>query len=89
MNERLRQALNVLGNRFVGLKDPPAQKAIETVYEAVENGEIEQCPCQSRVQCKNGKEATVVFPNSHQVETKRGQINILKTGREKTDQTSS
>jgi len=87
--ERLRQAFKVIENRFVGLDEPPAQEAIETVYGAVENGEIKRCPCQITVQCKNGQEAIIVFPNSHQFETKRGQVNILRAGRKKTDQASS
>jgi hypothetical protein len=87
--ERLRRAFNLLSNRFVGLEEPPAKKALETVYEAVENGEIKQCPCQVRVTCNNGQEATVVYPNSHQILTGRGLVHILKMPEEESDQASS
>jgi len=77
---RIKEAIELLSNRFIGLEDPPAQEALETVYEAAKNGEIKQCPCQGKIKCHNGQEATIFFPNSHTLTTDRGEINILGLG---------
>jgi hypothetical protein len=75
---RIKEAIEILANR--GLKEPPAQEALEAVYEAVESGKIERRPCQGTVQCGNGQKATILYPNSHCLKTERGEVNILKLG---------
>jgi len=76
----LKGALEVLGNRFIGFNDSPAQEAGRVVYEATENGIIPKKTCERRVTCINGEEATVVFPTSHALLTRRGILAILKMG---------
>lgn len=61
----LKRALEVLGNRFIGLNDSPIQEAAEVVYEAAENGIMPKKACEGKVNCINGEEAIVVFPTSH------------------------
>ncbi len=77
---RLKEAIEFVSNRFVGLDEPSAQKALETIYEAAENGEIRQRPCQGEVECSNGQKATIHFPNSHSLPTRRGVVKILRFG---------